>query len=1240
MSIIQWNIRGIRSNKEQIRVLFRDINAAVICLQETKLGEEAINFGHNFKFYRSPPFVDARAQGGTGFVVRSSLNHRAISLTTPLQACAIQIFTKKWVTLCSIYLEPNLEDHLVDAAGRPRHLLLGDLQDLVDQLPIPFILMGDFNAKHVLWGEAVCDRWGCIIDQLVSDNDVILMNDGSPTRYDIFHNSFSAIDLTLCSTTVRLDYQWSVDEDLHGSDHFPIHLKYVQNLPSPCLPRWKVPEADWTAFTSSTEVHSKCSDFSSPSEAYDHLSSIMLGKALESIPRTSGNPGRPVVPWWNRECEVSRKVTRACYHRYRRYPCEVNKVSYNRARAKQKKIFKQAKRDSFTAYINGINCNTPTAVVWNKIRKLQGKFVPEPLPVLSIGDSLVSDPREVAEVFGQHFAKISSPDNYSAEFKNIRDHTMIVPLDSNNTEAYNLSFTMEEFVNALQLSNPTSPGEDGILYAMVSHLPQPSKQFLLDTFNRMWHSNSSHESWKSSVIVPILKPGKNPSLPQSYRPIALTSCVCKIYERMVNARLVWYLESKQLLSNRQFGFRKNRNTIDPLLLLTREIQNAFAKQQQTIAVFFDLAKAYDTTWRAGILEQLTAWNIKGNLFRCLQDFLSDRRLKVRVGSTFSSSFPQEEGLPQGSVLSVTLFNVAINSLLEQVPVGVQGLAFADDYAVFCSGSSASDVVPKIQQTIKRSLAWAKSRGFKFSLEKTVAIRFSRTRRREEIPTLFLDNDILPYEDKVKYLGMILDKGLYFGPHIAEVSKEVKHRFNILKVVSSFNFGADRAILLRMYCALCLSKIDYGSQIYSSACKTILNKLDIVHNAGLRLCTGAYRTTPIDSIYVDSGFPPLAIRREKLGLRFLARVLTSPQNPNFKYLRNPINMVVNRPRLPKPLEVRLHDSAREVGLLPPHVAEVTPSRFPPWCRPKINICPILYNKHMTASQMRAEFLSHKSQHTTQISIFTDGSKSAEGVGCAVVSEDFLIQKRLQASTSIFTAELYAIFYFLLKIFNDGFIGKKYIIYTDSQSVLASLKTLWPSHPLVQEVQEWLVLLHSRRRVDVSFCWVPSHVGIVGNERADVAAKEASRLAHVEKPKIPHAEYRAIISSFIKNRWQEHWSALTSNSKLKAVKPIVELWQSSYQSNRRNGIILTRLRTGHSHLTHRYLMASGEERQAPLCRTCNCFLTIKHILIDCADFNVNRRDNSLNGRSIQELLGDDVNVENIVKFLKDINLYYEI
>ena len=748
MSLLQWNIRGFVSNREQVRVLFKEYNLSAMCIQETKLGDHTPNLGFDYSFYRSPPLIGVRAQGGTGIVVRKSVNHRVVHLNSVLQASAIQIFTDKWVTICSLYLDPSLENRLQDVQGCPRQLELNDLQSLIDQLPQPFILMGDFNAKHNLWGESCCDRWGLIIEQLLDLNDVTLMNDGSPTRHDVFHNTDSAIDLTICSSSLRLDYQWAVDQNDHGSDHWPIHLKYVKNIPSPCLPKWKVGEADWGLFNKSTEINRGVNDFQSSTAAYEYLVSILICGAMLSIPQTSGKPRRPVVPWWNDACALSRKIARTCYKRYRRYPCLVNKITYKRALAKKKKIFKQARRESFIKYISELKYDSPLSLVWNRIRKLQGKFSPSPLPILRVDDLLLSDAGDVAETFGRHFSNISSALHYSPAFRNIRNNTTVVPPVSSNSESYNLPFTMEELDHAISLSSPTSPGEDEILYSMIFHLPRSTKQFLLDILNSFWFLGTSPKSWKISIIVPVLKPLKDSYLPKNYRPIALTSCVCKIYERMVNARLVWYLESKNLLSNRQFGFRKNRSTIDPLMFLTREIQNAIALQNQTIAVFFDLEKAYDTTWRGGILMQLVEWDIKGNMFSCIKDFLSGRYLKVRVGSCISSAYPQEEGLPQGSVLSPTLFMVAINGLLGQVPAGVHGLAFADDYAVICSKSSAVEACHKIQTAINAATSWASTRGFKFSPEKTKAIRFCRLRRVEEIPTLFLNDNILPFEDSV------------------------------------------------------------------------------------------------------------------------------------------------------------------------------------------------------------------------------------------------------------------------------------------------------------------------------------------------------------------------------------------------------------------------------------------------------------------------------------------------------------
>ena len=98
----------------------------------------------------------------------------------------------------------------------------------------------------------------------------------------------------------------------------------------------------------------------------------------------------------------------------------------------------------------------------------------------------------------------------------------------------------------------------------------------------------------------------------------------------------------------------------------------------------------------------------------------------------------------------------------------------------------------------------------------------------------------------------------------------------------------------------------------------------------------------------------------------------------------------------------------MGLLPSLIVEIQPAKYPPWCRPPVDICNIQYDKNCSVQQLKTEFSEHHSQHTTQISIYTDGSKSVEGVGFAVVSGSPVIKKKLLSSSSIFTAELHAVF----------------------------------------------------------------------------------------------------------------------------------------------------------------------------------------------------------------------------------------
>ena len=206
----------------------------------------------------------------------------------------------------------------------------------------------------------------------------------------------------------------------------------------------------------------------------------------------------------------------------------------------------------------------------------------------------------------------------------------------------------------------------------------------------------------------------------------------------------------------------------------------------------------------------------------------------------------------------------------------------------------------------------------------------------------------------------------------------------MKVVSSYDWGADRKSLLRLYNSLCRSKLDYACQIYSSASKSLLKQLDVAHNLGLRICTGAFRTSPVESIYVDTDEIPLDLRREELGLRYMTRIKSSSKNPSLKILGSCNMNLYKKPRSSKPFHVRLNAEVEESTLKRQKIVEICYPNFPPWLLPNFNICPkLITKKNASAEECKYQFLAHDNEnHAEHIKVFTDGSKSSDGVGCAV------------------------------------------------------------------------------------------------------------------------------------------------------------------------------------------------------------------------------------------------------------------
>ena len=473
---LQWNCKGLRARSEALKVLMHDFNPGVVCLQETMLGTNHFNPGLNYDIYDCAAPAGDRAHGGAAVIIKKSLQHSLISLNTLLQAVAVRVILDKEVTVCSLYLPPKVPFNVTD------------IQNLIDQLPTPFLILGDFNAHNPLWGGDILDIEGRTIEDIIDTNSVSLFNDGSMTFHNVYSNKSSAIDLSICSSSIFIDFNWSVNEFLNGSDHYPIHLKFLRNTPSESPPKWKVEEADWVKFDRGIDLSRDFESFETHIEAYDYFTESTLRSAEASIPKTKGKPRRPAVPWWNKTCSNLRKVTRKCYRKYKNGGSPQSKIIYQRNLAKQRRYYKKAKRESWLYYINGINSKTPMRSVWKKVRKLSGKFVPSPLPSLKIDGSLITNPSEVADKLGQHFSQISSPDNYSPRFRRIRDAKITLDLGSDNSEEYNKTFSLREFRDALSSTEATAPGEDTILYEMLKHLPEHAKIFLLKIINKIWET--------------------------------------------------------------------------------------------------------------------------------------------------------------------------------------------------------------------------------------------------------------------------------------------------------------------------------------------------------------------------------------------------------------------------------------------------------------------------------------------------------------------------------------------------------------------------------------------------------------------------------------------------------------------------------------------------------------------------------------------------------------------------------
>ena len=234
---------------------------------------------------------------------------------------------------------------------------------------------------------------------------------------------------------------------------------------------------------------------------------------------------------------------------------------------------------------------------------------------------------------------------------------------------------------------------------------------------------------------------------------------------MINARLVWYLEINNLISPVQSSFRSERSTNDNLVRLETFICDAFVKKEHVVAGFFTWKKHMIPLGSMEFYVIYTNSESRADKQFFLESFLAERSIQVRVGSTLSDTFRLSQGVPQGSILSTTLFNIKINSIMNCLDPKTDGSLYVDDFCMCYRSKSMRTIEINLQQCINRIEDWALHNGFKFSKAKHNCVHFCQLRKEHDDPELYLYGSLIPVVEDFKFLGIIFDRKLSFIPHI-------------------------------------------------------------------------------------------------------------------------------------------------------------------------------------------------------------------------------------------------------------------------------------------------------------------------------------------------------------------------------------------------------------------------------------------------------------------------------------------
>lgn len=1108
--ILQWNCHSIKNKKGELIHLINKHKPVILALSELWLGPDSLFRLSGFSCLR-----DDRDDGyaGAALLINRSLSYSRIRIPSHSLNFNLVAVRSLDTSFISIYI-PN-----------PSAAIFQELDSILSTIPGPLIILGDFNCHNRLWGCSKNDRISYMLIDLMDKYSLCILNDGSPT-HRVFPNQDpnSALDLSLCSSSLASLLSWQVLSSTYGSDHFPCLISYPSKSNpvrkhTPLL-KFKLKNADWNKFSSLTDLCIKSLPSVSPEnvlDSYDGFVNVLDESAQLSFP--SRNPSRKQVlsspPWWDSDCSAAIERRKVAEKGYNEAMNESNFLNYQRVAAETKRLLSGKKRQGWISFCENLSPRTPSALVWKGIRRFRGSLINRNL-----------DDNDTSSSWIEGFAMKLAPPTVPT-----RD---CFPLPSPSVCLHRLDevFSMAELVSVLDSLVDSSPGVDGIPYSFLKFAGSDTKQFYLDSINLFFVSGTIPEVWKTQIVIPILKPGKSPSDPSSYRPIALSSTLAKVTEHLIKNRLEWLVESKGLLASSQFGFRKGYSTMDSLSIITSEIRLAFSKSESVIGVFLDVSAAYDSVLLPVLRLKLSQLGIPVRLSNFICNLLMCRTILIRDGDSFLPPRSIWRGLPQGSVLSPLLYSIYTRDLEQSVLSFCKILQYADDLALFLPSRDLQLASNLLNSALMYLDVWLSEHGLSLSASKSSVVVFSRKRIVPDV-AIKLNNQVIPVFKEVKFLGVILDSKLSGIPHLNYIIKKCEKGLNVLRCLAGVWWGAHPFSLKLVYNAIIRSHFDYGSFLLEPCNKRALGKLDKVQYRCLRVIIGAMKSSPTNALQVECSDPPLKFRRQYLSDRFFFNIVQLTGHPLVNILSSLASLISSSYWTHKdlPCLVKSFLKFRELqfpifrcDLYPLYSIDFDALIF----SPKVLLSFDISKQSPDANSKFNKKLNE--EWSDWVSIFTDASKLSDDgfLGSAVWVPKFnvILNFKGPPQSSVFSGEAIAILEAARFVESHKDRISKALIFSDSlsclQSIIANPFKAKNKFPVIFKVRQVLYSLHCQG-IEIVLAWIPGHSGIHGNEFVDACAKDA-----VVSGLNSHwynfcHDLRALASVGLQKSWSAEWEA---------------------------------------------------------------------------------------------------------------------